>query len=106
MIQMTAKKATRYAGKAIAAGEGFSVKSKTHARLLVAIGKAELLAPKAVQAEQPVPALLDKPKRTYKRKDIAMAPVTMVDQVEPPAPAADVPAWPFPKTPNTPAADA
>lgn len=80
MIKMTAIKTTRYAGKAIAAGAGFSVKSAMHARLLAAVGKARL----AAEAVAPPPAVEPaRPKRGYKRRDmVAEAPAVTVTELQ------------------------
>lgn len=69
MIKMTAKKATRYAGKAIAVGDEFSVKSNAHAKLYQAIGKATIVPvdPPLIRKKEVEP---EEPKRTYKRKDM------------------------------------
>jgi hypothetical protein len=80
-IQMTAKKALRYAGKAISSGEGFSVKSKSDAKLLQAIGRAmpaDVSKPAPISAPEPV---AEKQKRTYKRKDMVAEPPQAVEVV-------------------------
>lgn len=60
----------KYGGVLVHPNAEFSAKSERDAKMLVAVKRAALLTAKVV-AEEPKPA----PKRTYKRKDIAAAPV-------------------------------
>lgn len=68
MINMKSisRAAFRYGGERVQSGAEFSVKSKRDAKILTATGRAEVAPPPTPPAiEQP------KPRRTYKRRDMA-----------------------------------
>jgi hypothetical protein len=68
-MKLIATKAFSYAGARLRVGQEFSAKSKGDARVLQALGRAAL-APAAT----PSAAGVEKPKRTYKRRDLVAEP--------------------------------
>jgi len=84
---LIASRPLRYNARALMAGEEFQA-SDRDARLLIALGQASPKVPPPVQAKPVVsptadPAPLDRPKRQYRRRDVAAAPEVFVPESAP-----------------------
>lgn len=78
-MKLKAIKPLRYGRALVPAGAEFDA-ARRHARVLLAVGRAE--AVRAERVRQRPEAAKDKPKRTYKRRDlVAEAPPTLVRTV-------------------------
>ena len=104
---LIASRPLRYNARALLAGQEFHA-SDRDARLLVALGHASPKVPLSVQAEPVVapaadPAPLERPKRQYRRRDVAAAPEVFVPESAPvpPVPAVQQhpPEWPAANVP-------
>jgi hypothetical protein len=90
-IPMTSRKLHKFRGKIRKIGEVIYC-TESESRALKAMGRADLIehapAPVTVEPEE-------KPKRTYKRKDVEKAPESVTLEAEKP-----LNAWAYPKTPT------
>lgn len=78
-MKLKALKPLRYGRALVPAGAEFDA-ARRHARVLLAVGRAEAVrteAPRLRPVAEAARAALDKPKRTYKRRDLVAEASTM-----------------------------
>lgn len=71
-MKLKAKKAFRYAGKALSVGDRFETRGDLDARLLIAIGKAEIVRERAPKSAAQAPVIAASPIETVTPESVVV----------------------------------